>query len=66
MHFDIQVGETYWTKGFLNVPVDFDRFIMAADGRFNIYLGNSTSQSLGGPVVRQTGMPRQESTATGR
>ena len=47
MHFNIQLGRTYWTKGFFNVPVDFERFFVGADGRFDIYLGNSTEPLVG-------------------
>ncbi len=38
----LRLENTYWAKGFFNVPVRFERLIAPNDGPIEIYLGNSS------------------------
>ncbi len=37
----ITLEDTYWSKGFFNIPRDFERFITSEEGGIDIYLGDS-------------------------
>ena len=50
--FDLRLEETYWSKGFFNVPVDFERFLTTADGPLDVFLGDS-GKALPGRVSRR-------------
>lgn len=47
----ITLEETYWNKGFFNIPRDFERFITTEDGSIDIYLGDAPN-SISGRVRR--------------
>jgi hypothetical protein len=37
----LRLEETYWAKGFFNVPVDYERFLSHDDGPVDIFLENA-------------------------
>jgi len=37
--FRLKLEKTYYEKGFFNVPVDFDRYVLASDGLIELILG---------------------------
>jgi len=37
--FKLRLEDTYWTKGFFNVPADFERFLSRDDGDIDPYSG---------------------------
>ena len=45
--FKLRLEDTYWSKGFFNVPVDFERFLSQDDGPVNIYLGTADTPTVG-------------------
>ena len=47
VNFTIRLEPTYWTKGFFNVPVDFERYFSHREGVFEIYLGDSNAPIVG-------------------
>lgn len=46
-NFKLHLGDTYWSKGFFNVSVDFERFLTLADGPIDIFLGNDARPLVG-------------------
>jgi hypothetical protein len=50
--FRLRLEDTYWSKGFFNVPVDFQRFLSQQDGPLDIYLAAET-QPIGGRITRK-------------
>lgn len=46
--FSVRLGNTYWSKGFFNVSVDFQRHLTMTEGPFDIYLGDA-SKPINGP-----------------
>jgi len=60
VRFELPLAETYWSKGFFNVPVDFQRFLSAKDGPVEIYLG-AAARPIVGRLTRtanRNGSPR--------
>lgn len=53
--FNLRLEDTYWLKGFFNVPVDYERFVTMDEGPIEIYIGDSTAP-LGGRVSRSANM----------
>ncbi len=52
MHsFRLRLEETYWNKGFFNVPVDHERFLTSVEGALEIRLGDG-SESISGRISR--------------
>lgn len=49
--FNLRLEDTYWSKGFFNVSVDFQRFLTSADGPLDIFLGDA-AQPVRGRVSR--------------
>jgi len=49
--FPLKLGNTYWSKGFFNVSVDFERFLTMTDGALDVYLGDA-AQSIVGRISR--------------
>lgn len=47
----ITLEDTYWSRGFFNIPRDFERFITSEEGTIDIYLGDSP-EPLRGRVSR--------------
>ncbi len=45
--FELRLEDTYWSKGFFNVPVDFERFLSRDDGPVDIYLGDAATPTAG-------------------
>ena len=45
--FNLRLEDTYWSKGFFNVPVDFERFLTTNDGPLDIFLGDSVQAVVG-------------------
>lgn len=45
--FKLTLGQEYWSKGFFNVPVDFERFLSHEDGPIDLYLGTATEPTPG-------------------
>jgi len=45
--FTIRLEATYWTKGFFNVGVDFERYFTQDDGPFEIYVEALTTPIVG-------------------
>ena len=46
--FKLRLEQTYWLKGFFNVPVDYERFLSDDDGPVDIFLG-TRAMSWAGP-----------------
>ena len=58
--FNLRLTNTYWSKGFFNVPVNYERFVTTTDGPFDLLLGDS-DQSVAGRITRsanQNATPR--------
>ncbi len=49
--FDLRLENSYWSRGFFNVGVDFERFLTQDDGPVDIYLENET-EPLSGRITR--------------
>lgn len=45
--FKLRLEQTYWSKGFFNVPVDFERFLSLDDGAIEIFLGSASMATTG-------------------
>ena len=45
--FKLRLEQTYWLKGFFNVPVDYERFLSHDDGPVDIFLGNAVEPTPG-------------------
>jgi hypothetical protein len=45
--FNLRLEQTYWSKGFFNVPVDFERFLSPEDGPVDIFLGSASVATAG-------------------
>jgi hypothetical protein len=45
--FKLRLEQTYWSKGFFNIPVDFERFLSHDDGPVDIFLGSGSVAALG-------------------
>jgi hypothetical protein len=45
--FNLRLEDSYWSKGFFNVPVDFERFITSTDGPCDLFLGDSATAFTG-------------------
>jgi hypothetical protein len=45
--FKLRLEQTYWSKGFFNVPVDFERFLSHDDGPVDIFLGDAVEPVSG-------------------
>ena len=45
--FNLRLEDTYWSKGFFNVPVDYERFLTTTDGPMDIFLGVSPQAIVG-------------------
>lgn len=45
--FNLRLGDTYWSNGFFNVSVDFERYLTKADGPIKIFLGGSAEPLVG-------------------
>jgi hypothetical protein len=39
--FRLKLENAYWSKGFFNVTVDYERFITMTEGPIEIYLGDA-------------------------
>jgi hypothetical protein len=58
--FTLTLHSTYYSKGFFNIPVDFDRFVRDSEGDINLVLGN-TGRLITGTLNRSAnsnGTPR--------
>ena len=49
--FNLRLEDTYWSKGFFNVPVDFERFLTTRDGMIDILVGDA-AKPLAGRIDR--------------
>lgn len=47
INFDVRLGDTYWSKGFFNVSVDFQRYLTMTEGLIKIFLGDAAQPILG-------------------
>jgi hypothetical protein len=58
--FNLRLEDTYWTRGFFNVPVDFERFLTNTDGPLDIFLGSSGEPLIGriSRTANQNATPR--------
>lgn len=58
--FTIRLEQSYWTKGFFNVGVDFERYFTSRDGAFEIYLEDASTPVVGriSRSVNQNATPR--------
>lgn len=45
--FKLRLEQTYWLKGFFNVPVDYERFLSHDDGPVDIFLGDAVEPTSG-------------------
>jgi hypothetical protein len=45
--FKLRIEQTYWSKGFFNVPVDFERFLSDDDGPLDLFLGDAVEPTSG-------------------
>jgi hypothetical protein len=45
--FTLQLGESYWSKGFFNVPVDVERYLTMTEGPVDIFLEAAVSPIVG-------------------
>lgn len=45
--FRLRLENTYWSKGFFNVGVDFQRFVTMTEGPLDLYLGNAAQPVIG-------------------
>lgn len=49
--FRVRLENTYWDKGFFNVPVDYERFLTNAEGPLVIFLADN-AESIAGRISR--------------
>lgn len=47
INFNLRLSDTYWSKGFFNVPVEFQRFLTMTDGPIDIFLGDDAEPLVG-------------------
>jgi hypothetical protein len=47
INFDLRLADTYWSKGFFNVSVDFERYLTKTEGPIEIFLGADTEPLIG-------------------
>ena len=45
--FTLRLEDTYWLKGFFNVPVDVERFVSDSDGAVDLFLGDAPTAIVG-------------------
>ncbi|HYT73509.1 MAG TPA: hypothetical protein VEL79_02065 [Vicinamibacterales bacterium] len=45
--FELRLRDTYWSNGFFNVSVDFQRYITMTDGPIQIFLGDIDTPVVG-------------------
>lgn len=45
--FNVRLGEAYWSKGFFNVSVDFERYLTTTEGPIEIFIGDATKPLVG-------------------
>jgi len=45
--FNVRLGDTYWSKGFFNVSVDFERYLTMTEGPIDIFLGDAKKPLIG-------------------
>ncbi len=45
--FHLRLEDTYWLKGFFNVPVDYQRFVTMDEGPIDIFLGDAAVAQAG-------------------
>ena len=64
--FRLRLEHTYWSKGFFNVPVDFERYLSHDDGPVDIFLGNARLATPGRMTRTRTATGPRESSATSR
>jgi len=58
--FELRLADTYWERGFFNVPVAFEQFLTKTDGPMEIFVGD-VAEALHGRIDRranQNGTPR--------
>jgi len=53
--FKLRLENTYWSKGFFNVSVDFERVLSENGGPVDIYLGHET-KSIQGTMTRRANL----------
>jgi hypothetical protein len=53
----LRLENTYWSKGFFNVRVEFERHVLQKQGPIDIFLGNSPV-SIRGRIDRTANMNR--------
>lgn len=60
LSFTLRLEDTYWSKGFFNVPVDFERFLTTTEGPFEIFLRDAAHPILGRitRTANRNGTPR--------
>ena len=46
-NFNLRLEDTYWSKGFFNVSVDFERHLTRTEGPINIFLGDAATPLIG-------------------
>jgi len=47
INFNVRLGDTYWSKGYFNVSVDFERYLTTTDGPINIFLDDDVKPMVG-------------------
>jgi hypothetical protein len=45
--FKLRLEQTYWLKGFFNVPLDYERFLSHDDGPVAIFIGDAVEPTSG-------------------
>jgi hypothetical protein len=45
--FRLTLAKTYWSKGFFNVPVDYERYVTKDEGPVDLFLGEATAPIVG-------------------
>ena len=58
--FNLRLGETYWSKGYFNVSVDFERHLTTTNGPIRIFLGDEAWPLVGriSRAANSNGTPR--------
>jgi hypothetical protein len=47
INFNLRLGDTYWSKGYFNVSVDFERYLTMTEGPIDIFLGDAAKPLVG-------------------
>ena len=62
--FHLELQRTYWSQGFFNITVDYDRFVRSSEGEVELILGKNGSRIKG--TINRSANPNGTARILGR